>query len=178
MTDLNTIYNVNAIAQAKSMSCWAAAAAMLISWKTNLPTDEMTAVQSAGDYYVQAFISNTGLYGFEIANFAAALHLLVEPPQNLTPGGYADLLTRVGPLWVGTAVFSHDIQYRHVRILRGVLGDGTSDGTTAFIIDPDGARDYTETITQFAMELEQIAKDDLGAGAELDPQIIHYPPPA
>ena len=56
-----------------------------------------------------------------------------------------------------------------------MTGDGTFDGTTALIVDPDGGRDYTESVADFALEIEEIAKQDLGSGAELNPQVIHFP---
>jgi hypothetical protein len=56
-----------------------------------------------------------------------------------------------------------------------VKGDGISNGMIGYVVDPDGGRDYEVTITNFSKELEEIAKQDLGAGAELNPQIIRIP---
>ena len=103
------------------------------------------------------------------------MNLKTEAPQNFTVSGYASLLTARGPLWVGTAIFSATKVYRHVRILRGVPGDGTFGGTTARVVDPDGGRDYQEPVADFATELEEIARQDLGMGAELKPQVIRFP---
>ena len=103
------------------------------------------------------------------------MNLKTEAPQNFTVSGYASLLTAHGPLWVGTAIFSATKVYRHVRILRGVTGDGTFGGTTARVVDPDGGRDYQEPVADFATELEEIARQDLGMGAELKPQVIRFP---
>lgn len=168
-------YNITPVAQTQTMSCWAAAAAMLLTWKKGVAYTESSAAQAAGDYYVNAFNSNAGLLGLEVANFAQSLSLKAEAPQNFTPDGYNQLLTARGPLWVGTAIFGSNAVYRHVRILRGLIGDGSLDGTTALVVDPDGGRDYTETLTEFAKELEEIAKLDLGPGGDLNPQIIHFP---
>jgi hypothetical protein len=175
MAAVNIIHSVAPIAQTKNMSCWAAAAAMLLTWKHGIPYTEFAAAQAAGNNYVIAFQSNTGLFGTEIGPLAAALNLKTEAPQNYTATGYANLLSAHGPLWIGTAIFSSPTVYRHVRVLRGVKGDGTSDGTTGYIVDPDGGRVYEVTITDFSKELEEIAKQDLGAGAELQPQVIRFP---
>ncbi|BBB70188.1 hypothetical protein UNDYM_5935 (plasmid) [Undibacterium sp. YM2] len=43
------------------------------------------------------------------------------------------------------------------------------------VIDPDGGRKYGAHVSQFALELQEIARQDLGAQRELQPQIIHYP---
>lgn len=175
MPAVNVIHNVSPIAQTKTMSCWAAAAAMMLTWRNGVPYTELSAAQAAGNNFVVSFQSNIGLAGTEIAELANALHLKSEAPQNWTVAGYANLLTAHGPLWVGTAIFSPTLTYRHVRILRGVTGDGTFGGTTAWIVDPDGGRDYQKSIADFATELEEIAKQDLGVGAELKPQVLRFP---
>lgn len=174
MAPVNIVHNVAPLAQTKTMSCWAAAAAMLLSWKNHSPYTELSAATAAGPTYLYAFNSNSGLPGPAVAELAAALHLSVEAPQSWTPEGYANLLKLHGPLWIGTAIFDPASTYRHVRILRGVTGDGTFDGTTAWIVDPDGGRDYQESATNFAKELEEIAKQDLGHGSELNPQVIRF----
>lgn len=168
-------YTVDPIAQSKSMSCWAAAAAMLLSWKSGLPNTELAGAQAAGEYYVNAFNSDVGLLGSEVEDFANRLSLNVEQPQNYTPDGYNQLLMRHGPLWAGAVIHNSTEVYRHVRILRGLQGDGTFDGTAALVVDPDGGRDYTESLTAFARELEEIARQDGGSGNKLYPQAIHFP---
>ncbi len=172
---VNIVHNVAAIAQTKTMSCWAAAAAMLLTWKNGIPYTEFSAAQAAGNNFVISFQSNTGIAGTEVAELANALHLKAEPPQNWTVPGYADLQRAHGPLWVGPAIFSATLIYRYVRTLRGLTGDGTFSGTTARIVDPDGGNDYQKSVADFALELEEIAKQDLGAGEELKPQVIRFP---
>lgn len=175
MAAVDIVHGVTPIAQSKTMSCWAAAAAMLLTWKNGIPYTEYSAANAAGNNFLVAFQTNQGLPGTTIVELASALNLKAEAPQNWTVVGYANLLKAHGPLWVGTAIFSSTSIYRHVRILRGVTGDGTFDGTTAVIVDPDGGRDYQESVADFARELEEIAKQDLGGGAEINPQVIHFP---
>src|SRR5262249_46582148 len=117
-----------------------------------------------------------GLPGAAIADFARALGLVAEAPQNYDPTGYYNLLTTHGPLWVGTAIFSTTQIYRHVRIVRGIVSDGGFDTSTMYIVDPGGGRDYQESVTNFAQELEQIAIDDLGpeGPGNLNPQLIRF----
>jgi Papain-like cysteine protease AvrRpt2 len=176
MATLTKVYDVTPIAQSKDMSCWAAAAAMLLTWRTGISVSEFSAAQQAGATFEYAFNSNSGLLGAAIADFAAALRLVTEAPQNYDPSGYYDLLAAHGPLWVGTAIFSTTQIYRHVRIVRGIDGDGGFDTSILDIVDPDGGRDYQETVTNFARELEQIAIDDLGPDGpgNLYPQIIRF----
>jgi Papain-like cysteine protease AvrRpt2 len=168
-------YDVSPVAQTKVMSCWAAAAAMLLSWKTGIPLTELQAAQEAGPNFEIELNSDAGLSGPEVGSFAAALGLVAEAPQNWDPDGYASLLTSHGPLWVGAAISDAGSLYRHVRILAGITGDGTFDGTIAWIVDPSGGTKYQESLTAFATELETIARQDLPDGSDLNPQVIHFP---
>ncbi|WP_162044870.1 papain-like cysteine protease family protein [Undibacterium sp. YM2] len=116
------IYQVPVIAQSKTMSCWAAATAMLMSWKQGFVISEDRAAEIAGNNFLIAFRTNQGVTGAEIAELAQQLNLIAEPPSSLSPKGYRSLLSSKGPLWVGTAIFSATAPYRHVRILTGLRG--------------------------------------------------------
>jgi hypothetical protein len=175
MANIDISYVVAPVKQSNDWCCWAAAAAMLLSWKNNLPCTDIAAAQTAGQIYVDAFNQQTGLLGSQIQGFANALNFKTEAPQNWTPDGYNQLLTTYGPLWIGTAIFSGTKVYKHVRVLYALKGDGTFDGTIASLIDPFPTSQtfYQESLTQLATELEEIAKQDLEAGDELKPQVIH-----
>jgi hypothetical protein len=62
----------------------------------------------------------------------------------------------------------------HARVLTAIKGDGTPNGTQFTIVDPADGKVHTETVTQFVKKFEQVAKDDMGVGAELRPQVVHY----
>lgn len=80
------------------------------------------------------------------------------------------------PLWVGSRLDVGTAMFRrHIRVLRGVTGDGTPAGSTAWVLDPAGGKDYQSTMLKFSMELEQIAKEEIVAGHDLYPQIIRLP---
>ncbi|WP_316189804.1 papain-like cysteine protease family protein [Bradyrhizobium sp. SZCCHNS1054] len=112
MATLTKVYDVAPIAQSKDMSCWAAAAAILLTWRGGIPVSELSAAQQAGATFEYAFNANSGLPGAAIADFATALHLVTEAPQNYDPTGYYGLLAAHGPLWVGTAIFITTQIYR------------------------------------------------------------------
>nr|SPS05756.1 protein of unknown function [Candidatus Nitrotoga fabula] len=173
MTILNTILDVKPIAQTKTMSCWAAAAAMLVSWKKARIYTELELATMAGPPYIDAFNSNAGLSGSQFVDLATQLGMGVEAPQNFLPAGYESLLKKHGPLWIAAGLGEGGLR-RHVRVLRGVSGDGTSNNTKAYILDPDGGRDYHSTMLQFAQELESIAKEEIAVGHDLYTQVIRY----
>lgn len=174
--DVSVLLTVPAIAQTKGWDCWLAAATMLLSWKTaGVTLSESEVASQAGQNYKELFDQDTGLLGSQFADFAAALNLVVEAPQNYTVAGYAALLSSHGPLWVGSELGVPGNYRKHVRILRGVIGDGTPDGTTAYVIDPDGGVDTTMTLLMFAQQLEDIARQEVKDGYPLIPQVIHCP---
>lgn len=173
--DLSTVLDVKPFAQTKDMSCWLAAAVTMLQWKNGIPLSELNVAKMAGSNYVIAFQQDTGLNGDEFREFASALGLAVEEPQNFSPAGYNDLLAAHGPLWVASRLDKGSSNSRrHIRVLRGTSGDGSFDGTTAFVLDPDGGRDYQESITLFAKELEEIAREEIGDGNDLYPQVIRF----
>lgn len=173
MTTLNTMLDVKPIKQTTDWSCWAAAAAMLVSWKKGRAYSELEVATMAGPQYVSLFNNGTGLSGPQFADFASRLGMGVEAPQNFKPQGYESLLKQHGPLWIAAGLDAGGLR-RHVRVLRGVVGDGTFDNTKAYILDPADGKDYQSTMTQFAKELEVIARQEIDAGQDLYTQVIRY----
>lgn len=171
---VNTVENAKPFAQTKTWSCWAAAAVILLRWKDGMNYSELDVATMAGNKYKNAFTQNTGLLGSDIQDFANKLGLTTEAPQNFTPGGYESLIKNHGPIWVAADLGSQGKPRGHVRVLRGVTGDGTFNGSTAWVLDPDGGHDSQITVTQFAQQMEQIARAELDAGGSLYPQVIRF----
>jgi len=63
----------------------------------------------------------------------------------------------------------------HFSAAINIRGQYTDPNPLLDVIDPDGGQSYGKSVSQFAHELEEIARQDLGAGQELRPQILHYP---
>jgi hypothetical protein len=172
---MNYIVDVSLIPQSKSMSCWAAASAMLLGWKRSMSIAEYNVALEAGANCVNAFNQNLGVSSAEIVNLARTLKFETEAPKNFSTQGWHDLLKEHGPLWVGTAIFDQQYVFRHVRVVRGIQGDGSSS-TELLILDPSpigSGREYRTSVAQFALELEEIARQDIGSGATLLPQVLH-----
>jgi hypothetical protein len=161
------------LTQPSSMTCWATVGTMLTSWKNNSSYDIPTALAAIGQKYVDMFNANQGLAPGDKQAFLTAMGATFEAPQNYLASGWDQLLRQYGPLWVTTAEgagFSI-----HARILTGISGDGTFDGTTLTIADPADGQLHTETVTAFAQKFEAVAIGDLGSSGELRPQVVHYP---
>lgn len=173
---LDAMTDAKSFRQTKDWSCWAAAAVILLRWKNKGAYSELDVAKMAGRQFEDAFNNDTGISGEQFAAFAAALRLKTEAPQNFTPAGYNKLIKAHGPLWIGSRLDKGTANSRrHIRVLRGVTGDGSFGGSTAWILDPDKGRDYQSTMTKFAAELEQIAREEIGSGNDLFPQVIRFP---
>ncbi|MCB9762537.1 MAG: N-acetylmuramoyl-L-alanine amidase [Alphaproteobacteria bacterium] len=132
------------VAQLAEMSCWAAAAAMLVGWRDCQDMGGIRIAQGSGRWRSWKL----GLQPKDIAALAEAWGLTQERPRFYHVAELRGLLERFGPLWLGEA--DPDL---HVVVLTGIRGDGTLDGTEVEINDPwpvgRGER-YTLTFRQLA----------------------------
>lgn len=151
-------FDVPLIPQQTGMSCWAAGAAMLVAWRDQLSIDPSEIANATGAWtaYVHGLQPND-------ASIFPVWGMAPEAPQSYTVEGFYNLLNTYGPLWVAGAVPSP-----HIRVVAGMRGDGTPDGTTLMINDPwetgmttfhlpNAGVQYTRTYTQFVREMETLA---------------------
>jgi hypothetical protein len=155
-------HTVPLVAQRTGMSCWAAAAAMLVGWRERQDVDGAEVARGSGRW--EAY--RHGLHPSDIHALARAWGLQAEPPRRYLVTDLYDLLANRGPLWVGEA----DPEL-HVVAVVGMGGDGTEDGTEVEITDPwpvgRGER-YTLTFREFKGNLQK-AGEMIG----LEAQVLH-----
>lgn len=109
------------------MSCWAAAAAMLIGWRESVSVEPEDVARACGRWSEY----RDGLEASDVRSFAEAWRLRVEQPAKLDAATLRALLETNGPLWVGEA--SPGL---HVVVVTGLVGDGTDEGTRVRVLDP------------------------------------------
>lgn len=87
-------HKIEPIGQIKTMGCWAAAFAMMYSWKSNSTQSIQSTSNKLGQYYYDAYDSNKGLSvkGFDDA--IKILGLIHEPPFNPTVEKWLSLISR------------------------------------------------------------------------------------
>jgi hypothetical protein len=84
-------------------------------------------------------------------------------PQSYTVQGFANLLQDYGPLWVASAEPGP-----HIRVVTGMVGDGTPKGTLVYINDPwqkgmttfsvpNSGSQYTESYEEFEKKQHSLA---------------------
>lgn len=156
------------VKQGKKWGCWAASGAMMLGWKSTRPATISDTLNQVGGNYKSLYDTDAGLSGSEIASFIKALGLKAEPLQSYTVTAFADLV-KSSPLYFvynpdGTAAN----KVRHVAVVTRVKGDGTIDGTNITYIDPEDAKEYTESFKKFMIKYEA------GENVDYKVQIGHY----
>jgi hypothetical protein len=160
--------------------CWATAATIMKSWKDQTSLLIATVMQTAdtsssGAFgFSNMFRSDRGMPGHIKSSFLQALGLTTEAPMSLTVDGWANLLKAKGPVWVTTNEGTTQNFAIHARVMIGISGDGTPDATFLSFVDPADGKLHSESVTLFTKKLEDVARGDLGQGADLRPQIVHY----
>ncbi len=155
-------YDVQLVPQFTSMSCWAAGAAMLVGWRDKISIDPSEIANGLG-YWEQY---KSGLNAEDQTMFRV-WRLIPEPAQTYTVEGFRQLLERYGPLWVASAEPGP-----HIRVVTGMSGDGTPDGTLVHINDPwqrgmatfslpnSGSR-YSETYRDFVIKQGELGQKEM-----------------
>ena len=151
-------YNVPLVPQTTSMSCWAAGIAMIVGWAQRQSISPAQIAATAG--YQQAY--QIGLNPND-TKALKAWGLRTRAPQSYSVGGFADLVTAFGPLWVASAVPGP-----HIRVVTGFdlgkdaassrvyINDPWQKGMTQFVQGNTGSR-YTLTYQQFVTQKETLA---------------------
>jgi N-acetyl-anhydromuramyl-L-alanine amidase AmpD len=169
--------DVELVPQMTGMSCWAAAAAMVVGWRDRISIDPSEIARGAGQWQAYA----DGLNPANVPSLARAWRLKMEPPQSYSIDGFRQMLETKGPLWVGAVVPG-----LHAIVATGVYGDGTPDGTYVRINDPWGRAPgspgkpgaYNPTPgqgSQYALTFRQFAQEYEGAAnlPNVNIQILH-----
>jgi hypothetical protein len=142
------------LAQPSSMVCWATVHAIMRSWKFQTSLGIREAAGAVAEKYGVMVDNNQALPAEEFGPFITAAQMVYEPMTNLTIAGWLDLLQTKGLIWIGTLNSIGPGAGLHSRIIEGMSGDGTVDGTSMNIIDPAGGQKYTETFRIFITKYE------------------------
>lgn len=148
-------HDVELIPQMQTMSCWAAAGAMVVSYRDGVSLTDLNFAQSGGT--TSTYTGNTGLQPNNTAALTA-LGLTVEAPRGYTVASLRAMLETSGPLWFATNPTSP-----HARVITGMDSDGTLAGTTLHINDPwpvgNGAK-YTRSFATIFQSMEGLARNE------------------
>lgn len=162
-------YEVPLIPQTTTDSCWAASAAMILSWKGPDRVDPKKLAYGKG--YAKQY--NHGLGTKQMDSILKSLGLAPEPPKNLGTKGYFRLLQTYGPLWItGFQRMSGGSQYAtHSRVVAGMDWNPDPKQAVVYINDPwdRGSRIFGGAAnkgSKYSISLAKLREDmeDLAAG--------------
>ncbi|HEV8295644.1 MAG TPA: papain-like cysteine protease family protein [Acidimicrobiales bacterium] len=139
---------VSWVQQTDGMSCWAAAATMMLGWRDQ--------VCYASDADVRARYGDMGGDGADVSEclrLALGQGMQVQPEMCRTPQGWEQLLQR-GPVMVGIP--------GHFVVVSAVQGEGNPDDTYLYVLDPAAGESWqTYAAVEQAYELDSAAGNDL-----------------
>jgi hypothetical protein len=164
------------IGQAKSKDCWAASATMMVSWRDQASHSVDDVVNAAGPPYPDKYANNTGIAWTEARTFLNALGLRDEPPADYSAEQVLDFLKLYGPLWVTTEESPAGSFAPHARIITGIFGDGTPDGTFLRLNNPlpvGAGSQNVESYRSFMAKFDELALEEIGHGG-VGVQIFHF----
>jgi hypothetical protein len=178
------------VLQEGGYDCWAAAAAMMLSWRDQVEYTKAEAARLAGPDFVR-LLEAKGRGGIEASakgEFLKRLGLTAEAPQTFTSRGLRELLQEHGPLWVTVNQGDSNDPYfilPHARVIVAIDGDGTPKDTFITYLDPAGFAERPRiSLQEFTETFETVARGDLikarDAAPEQQPaqpfrpQILHF----
>jgi Papain-like cysteine protease AvrRpt2 len=177
------------VLQEGGYDCWAAAAAMMLSWRDQVDYTEAEAARLAGSDFVRLLeAKGHGIEASAKGEFLKRVGLTAEAPKTFTARGLRELLQEHGPLWVTVNQGDDNDPYfvlPHARVIVAIDGDGTPEGTFVTYLDPAGfAENLRVSLQQFTETFETIARGDLIKVREaaperqlvqpFRPQILHF----
>ena len=169
-------HDVTAIRQSSAQTCWAAASAMLSSWKRERPVSEQMLATSAGPYFADRQQNNLTLEADRKLEFLEAVGFGFHAPQSYLPEGIEQLLRDHGPVW-----FTIDLdEGRHASVVTGLFRQNDGEYWVSYI-DPRSGTQEAERYGQFMNRYEAPAirqiEDNPGelveTYADLDIQIVY-----
>jgi hypothetical protein len=166
-----------AIRQSSENRCWAAATAMLFSWKKQRRIGEAEAVTSLGPIWEDTYQRDASLPRSYKYEFLTAAGLDFNAPKSYHPDGLVSLIKDKGPAW-----FTIDQDFgRHATILTGVFFDPDTKQHWISYIDPTDGRLKADDFPSFMRRYEVLAYRANEEGIEpvmtfndLDIQVIHW----
>ncbi|NML44212.1 trypsin-like serine protease [Ramlibacter sp. G-1-2-2] len=155
-------------AQTSQMSCWAAAAAMIVSWRDQVSITD----QSIADKVPVFNAYKRGLFPSERRPLADAWNLVPEPPASYTIEAWCRMVANSGPIYI-------DMNWSpgaggHARVLVGMTSGGAADGSDTFMYMHDPWPGTPGRIKLPFSQFLQLYEGRVGnSGGNLQYQILH-----
>jgi hypothetical protein len=159
--------SVPLISQPNPLGGWAAALAMLISWREQHSLGIEEALGKLGQHYVDLLVRGAGLPASEKASLLAAAGVIANPPTRYTPEDWEMLLRESGPLWLTDDERAGRLFAMRSLIVVGISGSGSE--VSMDVINPASGRQMTKPLDEV---IEKIARRRGSRGANRL-QVLH-----
>jgi hypothetical protein len=130
---------IRLVPQPTNVTCWAASTSML----TGMTVDQVVAkAKAAGVKCDNGLLNDSDQTDFANTSlFARTFQLTMLAPMSWLPSALAQVLNVHGPLMMDTLWSPQDYVSKagspgHMRVIAGMRGDGTAEGTTILLYDP------------------------------------------
>ncbi len=152
------------IAQPSNMVCWAAAGAMLISWRDRASYPLPAAIRQVGDVWLERLNHNEALTLDQMSAFNRAIGLRGEAPMCYEPGAILRMLRAYGPLLVIGDDAIENNQISHAVIVTGIRDANDANLAVVTIADPNGGVSREQSYLAFTRSMEAQDPTRLGLG--------------
>ena len=159
--------SVPLITQPSPLGGWAAALAMLVSWREHQSMGIEAVLGKFGQRYVDLLHRGAGLPASEKASLLAAAGVVPNPPMRYTPDEWEMLLRQNGPLWITDDERTGRLFAVHSLILVGISGSGND--VKVDVINPASGRQTTQRLDAV---IERISRKRGSRGARRL-QVLH-----
>lgn len=155
-------------AQTSNASCWAAAAAMIVSWRDQVSISDQSIASKVPVFDAYKH----GLFPSERRPMADAWNLVPEPPASYTIAAWCQMLSSSGPIYI-------DMNWSpgaggHARVLVGMTSGGAVDGSDTFMYMHDPWPGTAGHIKLPFAEFLRLYEGRVGnSGGQLQYQILH-----
>ncbi len=176
-------YEVSALRQSTSMTCWATAATMMMNWRNRDTAAVTDVLRYAGNHlsppdaerYVSMYTNNQSMPAAQKEEFITSLGMVGEPPASYPLSQYIEWLRTYGPLWVTTdAASAGGVFSPHARILKKIEAPNANDFEHAQLTlnDPATGSTITQNFNEFIRAFEQMVLDN--PESNLFIQVVHF----
>jgi hypothetical protein len=153
---------ISPLAQPSESTCWAAVVAMMRAWKSGTPEPISVdgEIAKIGAPYTNLLSNKQELVTSHKNALFAKLDIVIDPIglASASPDQFLQTMRTFGPLW---ATVDADLTAKtaaHAKLIYGIRGDGTADGTMLRIIDPRAGTRIEQTFRAFSREFEELAR--------------------
>jgi hypothetical protein len=136
--------SVPLITQPSPLGGWAAALAMLVSWREHQSMGIDAVLGKLGQRYIDLLHRGAGLPASEKASLLAAAGVAPNPPMRYSPDDWEMLLRQNGPLWVTDDERTGSLFAVHSLIIVGISGSGRD--VKVAVINPATGRQTTQRL--------------------------------